>query len=678
MLTSIAMRGGEVKSMDFFQRQDIARKQSRTLIVYMVLAVVGIIVAIYLIVAVTLAMIQAKQTARTRGIQRTPFKLWDPSLFLGVAAVTGAVIFCGMMHKQAQLSRGGGPLAMSLGGKRVPQHTKDPAERRLLNVVEEMSIASGTPMPAVYLLHEENSINAFAAGNSPTDAVIGVTRGAIEQLSRDELQGVIAHEFSHILNGDMRLNLRLIGTLSGILMLATIGYYMLRAGSRDRKGGQIAIIGLVVMIVGYIGLFFGRLIKGAVSRQREFLADASAVQFTRNPQGIGGALLKVGGLSQRGTISSPEAEEASHLFFSDGLTRRLGQTSTHPALGERVKRILPDWSGTFPKVVAKNKTDAADQTATHRDQERAERLARLQRTPAGALLGTVIPTQHQHSPLALTPLIALASIGAPGAEHVAWSTALRDQLPDALIEALHDPFSARAVILASLLDREDQAIRAKQLSQLDLLTEPGTRQEAERLAELMQPLGIQAALPIADLAMPALGELSPEQHERFKQAALELIHADGRVSLFEFVVQRLLQQLERQRSGQRISTRYHSIKPVLEHTATLLSALAYAGSNDHSQASAAFAAAVRTLQAEHLTLGDPTSCQLEQVSQALDTLAQTAPAIKRRLLHAATTAVAHDGVATVAEGELLRAVAAALDSPMPPLLGTAATTPPTP
>ncbi len=292
-----------------------------------------------------------------------PFQWWHPEFFIVTSGSVLLVITIGSLYKMTMLSGGGESVALALGGRKVPANTRDLAERILLNVVEEMALASGTPVPPVYIMDDEEGINAFAAGTTPQNAVIGITRGAILTLKRDELQGVIAHEFSHILNGDMRLNIRLMGLLHGILVLALIGYMVLRIvgnspgrvstrrSSDDNKGAgglilAILAAGVALLIIGYVGVFFAHLIKSAVSRQREFLADASAVQFTRNPSGIADALKKIGGWSKSSKITSPRAEESSHMFF--GSAMMLSFFATHPPLAQRIQRIDPNFKGNFP------------------------------------------------------------------------------------------------------------------------------------------------------------------------------------------------------------------------------------------------------------------------------------------------------------------------------------------
>src|ERR1022692_3639220 len=320
--------------MDFFERQDQARRNTKLLVVYFILGVAMLIVAVY---AATLAIFTGVASRHHhRYDEQVQMVLWNPQLFLGAAVGTLAVIALGSGFKTLELAQGGSTVATMLGGRLVDPTTANPDERKLRNVVEEMAIAAGVPVPQVYLLPEERAINAFAAGHSTSDAVVAVTAGAVKLLTRDELQGVIGHEFSHILNGDMRLNLRLMGIIFGILCLAVIGRVLLYTRGRSSKDkNPLPLLGLALLVIGWIGVLFGRLIQAAVSRQREFLADASSVQFTRNPLGLSGALQKIGGYGS--VMASPHASDASHLFFANALTESFMEAmATHPPLEQRI------------------------------------------------------------------------------------------------------------------------------------------------------------------------------------------------------------------------------------------------------------------------------------------------------------------------------------------------------
>jgi Zn-dependent protease with chaperone function len=327
--------------MNFFKRQDEMRRASRRLVVLFGLAVVAVVAAVDLLVVLLMRQADARRLGYV-----PPLGDWVAShsaVVVGTTLIVFAVILIASFYKTMVLGGGGGVVARSLGGVRISPDTTDPQQRRLLNVVEEMAIASGVPMPEVYLLEHESGINAFAAGHNPSNAAIGVTRGTLTTLNRAELQGVIAHEFSHILNGDMKLNVRLMGLLFGLLVIALIGRTVLRGASRvrgDRKGGVLVVllIAVAVLVIGYIGLFFGRLIQAAVSRSREALADASAVQFTRDPSGLRGALVKIGASAAGSRVANPEVEEVAHMLFAPGMSRFF---ATHPPLLERLKAIDP-------------------------------------------------------------------------------------------------------------------------------------------------------------------------------------------------------------------------------------------------------------------------------------------------------------------------------------------------
>jgi Zn-dependent protease with chaperone function len=356
--------------MDFFQRQEIARRNTKLLEVYFVLAVIGIILTTYLAFAVFVGYLGLRHHA-FQPTSEYGF-LWNPKLFLGVSVGTLIVIIGGSVFKTSQLAGGGSAVAEMLGGRPISANTRDPDERKLLNVVEEMAIASGTPIPQVYVLPGEETINAFAAGHSTSDMVVCATHGCLKYLTRDELQGVVGHEFSHILNGDMKLNLRLMGLVFGILCIAMMGRILLDTrGSSSRDRNPLPLVGLALLAIGGLGVFFGKLIKSAVSRQREFLADASSVQFTRNPAGLSSALQKVGGMGSR--IDDPNAEDASHFFFANGLRESFaGIFSTHPRLEDRIRALDPSWDGKFKSV------DVQAATTRSRKDKRS-RIARFAR-----------------------------------------------------------------------------------------------------------------------------------------------------------------------------------------------------------------------------------------------------------------------------------------------------------
>ncbi|HUE86500.1 MAG TPA: M48 family metallopeptidase [Vicinamibacterales bacterium] len=639
---------------DFFERQDAARRNTTRLVVLFVLAVLAIMVSIHAVLAFALGYLGSGETG---GMDVSLLR--DPGIFVLAFVGTLVVVGGGSLFKVAQLSGGGRVVAEQLDGRLLSPDTADPAERQLMNVVEEMAIAGGTTAPPVYLMEEEG-INAFAAGFSPGEAVIGVTRGAARQLSRDELQGVIAHEFSHILNGDMRLNIRLIGLLHGILIIGMLGYFVLRMTafsghrvrrSRDQGNAMLPLlaIGAGLMVVGFFGTFFGNLIKAAVSRQREYLADAAAVQFTRQPEGIAGALKKIGGVAAGSTIQNPNAPEASHMFFGRATSGLSAMFSTHPPLGERIRRIDPSWDGTFPEVAAgappaKARPDAA----------------------AGFAPGASTASGRETS----AAMYALDHVGQPTGAHIQYAARLLESLSDRIRVAAHEPYGARALVYTLLLDR-DAALRQKQLQHLERAADPGVFEETLRLVPVVAQLEIKARLPVVEIALPALRLLTTEQYRLFKQNVALLVEADADIDLFEWSLQRiLLHDLEAHHGSVKPPrVRHRSLGRLQPQCEVLLSMLAYAGHRDAQGASTAFDAARQALGLPQARLRGTGEVDLSALDAALSDLEEAAPQIKRRALEAAVACIAADREIMATEAELLRAISASLGVPMPPLLG---------
>ena len=638
---------------NFFDRQDAAKRNTTRLVVLFVLAVLAIMVSIHVLLAFAFGYLGADE--RTGGFDLA--LVADPGIAMLAFVGTLLVVGGGSLFKMAQLRGGGRVVAEQLSGRLLNPDTTEPSERQLLNVVEEMAIASGTTAPPVYLLEQEPGINAFAAGFSPDGAVIGVTRGAAERLSRDELQGVIAHEFSHILNGDMRMNIRLIGLLHGILIIGILGYFVLRmtafSGHRSRRSrdqGNAAIpllaVGAGLMVVGFLGTFFGNLIKAAVSRQREFLADASAVQFTRQPSGLAGALRKIGGIPTGSTIVSPNAPEASHMFFGRGTSGFSALFSTHPPLEERIRRIDPSWDGTFPKV-------APVAPASH-----AMPAAASGFSPGASGAGETFAAAY-----------ALDHVGQPTEAHIRYAGQLLAGLPERVRTAAHEPYGARALVYALLLDR-DADLRRAQLEHLERAADPGVFEETLRLVPVVTGLERTTRLPVVEIALPALRSLTAEQSRTLRQNVAVLVEADEAIDLFEWSLQRiLLHDLDAHEEGATAPReRYRSLGPLRSQCEVLLSRLAHAGHRNEAAAGAAFAAGRQALGMPEAQMRGGRDGNLAALDAALTDLEQAAPQVKRLVLEAAVACIAADRQVTASEGELLRAVSASLGVPMPPLI----------
>ena len=641
---------------DFFQRQEHARRSTTRLVLLFGLAVLAIIASLELLLAATMGYLS--RNPDTGAVNWSA--VTDPSLIVVSVVGTLLIVGGGSLYKIAALRAGGGAVAEQLGGRLLTVGTADPVEQRLLNVVEEMAIASGTATPPVYLLDHEDGINAFAAGFTPADAVIGVTRGTATRLDRDELQGVIAHEFSHILNGDMRLNLRLMGLLHGILVIGMLGYFVLRmsfytGGSRRSKDGNSGLplmaIGAGLAVIGFAGTFFGNLIKAAVSRQREFLADASAVQFTRHPEGIAGALKKIGGFVTGSAVENPNAPEASHMFFGRATSGFSAMFSTHPPLAERIKRIDPSWDGEFGEF-----------------QEGAARvgaeLSEMGSTPgasglAGGTAAGFTAAAHVSS--------AVDSIGRPGPAHLRHAAHLISSLPPALAAAAREPYGARAVIYALLLDG-DETIRRQQLAHLKTTADRGVFDETRRLSPMATALTATLRLPLLEITIPALRALSAEQRDVFDRNIIALVEGDNRIDLFEWSLHRILVRDLNPDAARTVRVRHRTVEAVAAPCTLLMSVLAYVGQRDTSSAEHAFEQARFTLGLAQAQLLPHERCSLAELDKALRQLDEAAPEVKRRILEAAVACITADDRVTATEAELLRAVAASISCPMPPIL----------
>jgi len=646
--------------MNFFEQQDKARKNSKLLVVYFVIAIACIIASVYIASLLIFYGAHAKQ--QSGGAPPPELVLWDPKLFLYVVLGTLGVVIIGSLYKTAALSKGGSAVAESLGGRLVNPNTTHPVERKLRNVIEEMAIAAGVPVPKVYVLDDEKGINAFAAGHAAGDAAIGVTRGCMILLNRDELQGVIGHEFSHILNGDMRLNLRLMGVIFGILCLAVIGRVLIYSrGGRGRN--PLMFLGLALIVIGAIGLFFGRLIQAALSRQREFLADASSVQFTRNPAGLSEALQKIGGTGSK--LESAHAGEASHMFFGNGLGKPfLGKMATHPPLAERIRAIDPGWDGGF-------KTANVEEVAAESAQETAKSASSRSSIPTiPGMLGASAGDAGFATNAVLMGAV-LPNLGKPTPQHLRYAEELRNSFPEVVQSAAREPLDASALIYALLLS-PDETLRSKQLGEICQRAAPGMGDKTAALWPDVAPITARARLPLVNLALPALRQLRPDEFEQFSQALQWLIESDGQIEIFEFVLQKIVRRHLASESGEirPTSIQYHTLKPLVPDCSVVLSALANASSSDAGEIEKAFHAGAPHLRAtpDGLRLLPHEQSGLEQLDTALDRFALAAPQIKKNLLEACVQAVGADGMIQEREAELLRAIADTLDCPIPPFV----------
>lgn len=630
--------------MNFFEAQERARRSSRTLVWWFILSVIGVILVMYVFAMFLWQFSRSNPQGIYNATDTAQLVWWDPQIFMWVSILIGGVIMTGSWVKLAQLSAGGKVVAQSLGGRPVEPTTTDLPERRLLNVVEEMAIASGVPVPEVWIMDEEQGINAFAAGTDPTNAVIGVTRGTLERLTRSELQGVVAHEFSHILNGDMKLNMRLMGWIFGLVMLSMLGKIMIESirfirGSRDSKGGgnivlAIVVAGMAVWLVGSIGVLFARMLQAAISRQREYLADASAVQFTRDSEGIAGALKKIGGFSEHGTIRSPKAMEARHMFFAGSSLNSL--MATHPPLDKRIKAIDPRWNGEMLKGMA--------------DPVRAEEFS-----GAMGFSGSLEQTTSQ---------CGVDSLGESGRLDSHVGTTIREGLRVGNVSSFSKQ-EAKTLLLGLLVAADhDWRETAKRI-----LAENGL--DAETIAQVIEwsvdldGYDPSKKLALVDLSLSWLRKMSQPEARDFVKVSHVLIEADGEVNLFEFMLQKVIERHVLIGLGLKPvpTMRYRKLEDLERELADLLDVFA---------ALAGGGAAIEKAAAEyreHTGRELPRhAAGLAEVSRSLGEMDAATPLVKQRILRMCGLVVTDDGIVTDQEMELLRATAEAIGAPIPPLV----------
>jgi Zn-dependent protease with chaperone function len=633
--------------MDFFAAEQRARARTRTLVVSFILGVTGLVLSVYLVVLLLYSAQQINAQSRMgldNGAPAYAFTLWQPGLFSLVSVLTLAVVGGACGYKISELRAGGSAVALSVGAEPMSPHPNDLAEQRLRNIVEEMALASGVPVPQIFII-DSDGINAFAAGFRPEDAAITVTRGSLRYLSRDELQGVIGHEFSHILNGDMRLNLKLVGAVFGLMVLAIIGRGMIYAmgRSRGRNDGAMwfLVLGLALIAIGSLGVFFGRIIQAAVSRERERLADASAQQFTRNPAGLAGALKKIGGRPDGSIIEHAHVQETAHMFIAPAINTMF---ATHPPLEERIRALEPNWDGKFVTPVpvdGETSTEESDTPPSDSD------------TPPPVI--SAVPMAVRAGML-MAPAAAIAAVALTNVR--AW----RASLPPAIAGALAGPAGCRALVLALAMD-DNPARRATQMDSLRRRAEP-TIATIASLADTVAALPAGARLPLLELALSSVAATSAPDKASLLAAFRDLTGFDRNPSLHAFAFWRVAECRLQPRPWRMGPPNPESYGPDI---AVVLSSLAELSTDDDAAAQPVFE--------KGLTALPPFGTSLELIPRALATPERVEQAclrlegapfpLKKQLLEAGALVAQYDGVIEPAEAELLRGLAASLGCPLP-------------
>jgi Zn-dependent protease with chaperone function len=613
------------------------------------------VVAIDFVVVTTVAVLSFNDdggllASQDMSLARYPLVILFSTLFvLGTIGISS-------LARTVSLAAGGGKVAEQLGGTRVGADTKDPLKQRLRNVVEEMAIASGVPVPQVYVLEREAGINAFAAGYSPANAAIAVTRGALVNLDRAELQGVIAHEFSHVLNGDMRISTRLIGLLFGLTVIAMIARTILRivprGGGGSRKGGGglavIIVAALVVLALGWIGLFFGRLIQAAVSRHRESLADASAVQFTRDAQGLRDALVKIGALGAGSRITDADPEEVAHLLFAEGMTRAF---ATHPPLIDRIRELDPRFQPSEFDEVRKRLAQ------THPDPEDEERKR-----------GEEARRQAFQQAVVLAPAAIAELVANPGTEHVREAHAVLASLPPSFELAARQPGQAAALFIALAIGREPDA-RGLQLDFVQQQLGPEFTEGLRALLPEVDALSAVQRMPALLQVFAALSQLARSERVELLQCLNGIMMRESRATAFGYALRKLAQvQLQDNLDPRRRTAGYQNAQGVRDDLQVLFSVIAMQGSEDGQAMRRAYDAGMAAMFGGGLY---PPMQKLAhwppRLDQALTRIDRLTPAAKSQLVKALVLTIASDHRMTVPESELLRAICAVLHCPLPPL-----------
>jgi len=642
--------------LDFYAYQATARRQSRLFVVMFMAAVAAVVIALDAVICTVLA---ARSSASTYGgqygdasVDPLQFAMRHPDTVFAISVLIIGVIGLASLFKSAQLRGGGAVVAQSLGGVRVERDTADPARKRLRNVIEEMAIASGVPVPEIYVLEQEPAINAFAAGHTPANACITVTQGALDHLDRDELQGVIGHEFSHILNGDMRLNIQLMGAIFGLLVIAIIGRLVFnfapRGGNdRDRRGGLGWVgVGLAAMAVGYLGLLAGRILQAAVSRQRERLADASAVQFTRNTTGLKGALLKIAALEEGSKFVAADAEQVAHMLFAPGLDRVF---ATHPPLLERIRELDPQFDPAELQRMIGHGVPGPQGGGYA--------------TPAAAPARATIPVPGASSGFAADAGAIAAQVGRPRPGNVDQAQVMREQIPPVLRDFSDTGAHARSMVLALLLSR-DPTIRDAQAQRVASEYGKAELQVVNTAIAAAGTIAPMLRLPALLQLFPTLRRLPLGERQRLNALVLDLIHIDANIDVFEFCLAKLLESMFNDAAGNAAPYGKLTLENCAASVHVLFATLARCGSDDEREIVAAYVAGIGGVlknYPQYRTYDD----WAQRTGAALSELDQLQPPAKQQLIEGLVRTVANDGRLKVEESELLRTTCALLHCPMP-------------
>lgn len=651
--------------MNFFEHQEKARKATAWLALVYALFVAAIVLCVHLVVSVAVFAMREDDAGGEAAGELAGVVL-DPEVLLWSVGITSAIILFATLYKMAQLRQGGSAVAQAMGGREVSHNTRDHKERRLLNIVEEMSLASGVAMPHVFVLDNERGINAFAAGFSTNDAAVAVTRGALDLFNREELQAVIGHEFSHILNGDMRLNIKAVGVLFGILCISMAGSIIVRIGIRTLQSGGgrrrskndnsaglalgLMLFGAAIWLIGSLGVLCARIMQAAISRQRERLADASAVQFTRNPQGMANSLKLIGAYPHRGHIETARASEISHMLFASGFSAQL--FATHPPILARIQAIEPGFDGDFSetaKIIARRKQRQAA------SEEELEEEAMLHRA---VLAGVVIAGEE-----------GLGAAGAPEQTAQAQATAqpgvdkAMPWLDDDGRDSVRTTDGAKACIFASVLSGSGD-VREAQMRSITQGRDAGFAEMVGVWAERLSSMDAPVKRVTCESAVNTLRSLPKREISELAAEIDGLVRADSRIDAFEFA---LLRMFRSRLMPDVANSKGRAANPasLVKEASFVLYVLANFGSPDRAVAVAAWQAGTGRL-AQTFGASSPEEPSnfndLGQFDSSLAALVRLPPMAKREFMEACKATVEHDGATTDTEYNFLYAIADGIEA----------------
>jgi len=662
--------------MDFFTQQDKAKRYTKVLLLYFVIAVSLIVLSVNAVIYYFFMFLEL--------YPYTPADWFSDGVVYYISLATCLLILSGSVFRWLKLKSGGHAVAAMVGAKRIDLHTSDDKQRQLINIVEEMSIASGVPIPALYVLDNEAGINAFVAGYLPTEAVMVVTAGAINNFSRNEMQGVVAHEYSHILNGDMQINIRLMSMLAGILMISSLGHLLMRGGHRSyrsKESSGLAVLGFLFLLVGYIGVFFGRLIKAAVSRQREYLADAASVQFTRNPEGISSALNRIRELSAGSYMKSAYAEDMSHMCFAQAFNMLVTNwMATHPPLMDRIKRIDPSY---VARIKARElnkklneKSNVSSNVNTSGDNESISSLVseNVNNVSApdpnmGSVANSVMGFSSTVNPIQISSSELLQTAGRIDESHIEFAVNIHNAFSSELMESVHQVEAARIILLNMILVRmnldEGMQYLKNKISEKELRVIQDFNEEITGLENFQR-------LPLFEMLLPTLKQMEDSDKVLYLNLCEEFIKSDKRYTLFEFILFSVLKKSLSPDAGKDIKVKYHSFKSVINDLQMIFSVMAHSSQCSTDMRNKSYEKAVEGFVAvsdrKKLKMLDYKEITPKKMTSAFMRLSQLSPILKRSVLESSADIAMHDGQLKYSEAELLRAIADLLNCPLPPLL----------